>query len=143
MIRITIIIGIIIEITGYIYRYTIMIRPNMTNSITKLLRLEEVLNRRKEINDNHLRIYRYDNAICYKYNTYSEKGDYKYKNKYLNKNNETYLMSYKFEIDDINKYKYLILMRRDNDKMNIIIKYDNKDISDKIILKMILGHFYK
>lgn len=120
-----------------------MIRPNMTNSITKLLRLEEVLNRRKEINDNHLRIYRYDNAICYKYNTYSEKGDYKYKNKYLNKNNETYLMSYKFEIDDINKYKYLILMRRDNDKMNIIIKYDNKDISDKIILKMILGHFYK
>lgn len=139
------IIGIIIEITAYIYKYSLMMKPKMINRINRLLSLDEVLNKRKEINEHHLRIYKYDKAICYKYNTYSEMGDYKYRNKYLRKGNDTFLMSYKFNINEIIRedYNYLILMKIDNDKLNVIIKYEKRDISDNIILKMILGYFYK
>ena len=73
-------------------------------------------------------------------------GDYKYKNLYMIKdNNNTYLLRYKIDINDIirEEYNYLILIKIIDKRVDIMIKYKENRIYDKIILEMILGELYK
>ena len=144
--RFLVIIIIIVEITAYIYKYSLILKPKIREDITKLLELDNILKKQNEINENYLRIYKYPDALCYKYNTYSQMGDYKYKNLYMIKdNNNTYSLRYKIDINDIirEEYNYLILIKIIDKRVDIMIKYKENRIYDKIILEMILGELYK
>lgn len=143
--KILLIIAIIVEISAYIYHYSLLIKPKIKEDIHKLLSLNNILANKNNINPNHLRIYKYHNAICYKYNTYSNMNDYKYNNLYLIKNNHTFLINFKFILNDIinDEFNYLILIKFNNNIIDIFIKYKNNNICDNIILSMILGNLYK
>ena len=93
------------------------------------------------LNDNckryHLNIHNYNNkSLCFNYETFSYTDEYRYKNIYLLKDRETYLASYKFNIDDCN-YKYLILIKAKNKTktrtiMDIYVKYNQIIVNKKI-----------
>ncbi len=143
--KILLIIAIIVEISAYIYHYSLLIKPKIKEDIHKLLSLDKILAEKNNINQNHLRIYKYHNGICYKYNTYSNMNDYKYNNLYLIKNNDTFLINFKFTINDMinDEFNYLILIKLKNNIIDIFIKYKKNNICDNIILNMILGNLYK
>lgn len=148
----------IIESFCYSTSFQIASRRNLYDTIGNFMNLNENLNN-KNINNN-LKISKYNNntSIIFSYDTYSLLEDYKYKNKIILKDKNTYYASYIFNIDDT-KFKYLIKMVKDNRddnrddsrdenkrnlKFNISIKYNCNYIGyvsdmNMIIYKIIFG----